>query len=84
MKPADLASWLISVPDPIFWKGPLPFNKPAFNRIYAHLLQAFHAGKATAEMFVNGSLPNLSSFQRSVSREAARRRKLFSHAPQLT
>jgi hypothetical protein len=66
---------LEQVPDTIFYKDN---GKPNYNKIFVALVQELYQKGSeqvtiTTDDFLNGKLPNLSTFQRSVSKERARR-----------
>jgi len=71
--PGDLRSFLASIPDEVFWVD-VRRQRPHYNRIFTHLCHFLGRAQLTAPMFLDGTLPNLSTFQRSVAREAQLRR----------
>ncbi len=76
MIPGNLTDWLTTVPEPEFWKDG-GASKPDYNNVFAYLIEKECSGLVGAEMFKSGELPNLSTFQRQVAREASRRRSLY-------
>lgn len=70
-----LRDWIQDVPDTVFWRADAG-DTPAYNRIFAHLLRELvpGAGAISVASFESGNVPNLSTFQRTVAREARRRR----------
>lgn len=75
----SLMQSLASCPDTVFWDG----DKPAYNRIFGWTIRASYkaekmplpTGDVVLRHLEQGSILNLSSFQRAVAKEAARRRK---------
>lgn len=71
----NLAELLSYVPDEIFFNDQ---GHPNFNAIFVEIARVIYRQPAPdfsipAEDFLNGRLPNLTSFQRSVTQERQRR-----------
>ena len=74
----SLTETLKLCPDKTFWEE----HKPAYNRIFGWVVRnsyrdekmALPTGDTLLKHLEQGSILNLSSFQRSVAKEAARRR----------
>lgn len=70
----ELTPWLANLPSDNFWRVDRD-TVPDFNGIFSLLAtEVCGSGPVPRDAFLDGRLPNLSSFQRAVAREARRRR----------
>lgn len=77
--PRKLRELLEQIPDTIFYNKD---GNPDYNGIFVEITRTMYGREdrhftIDSEDFLNGTLPNLSTFQRSVSYERARRRKQY-------
>lgn len=74
-----LSVLLAEIPDRIFWSLARGEAVPSYNRIFAEVLRRVHGLEDLSEAIqlhelFTGRVPNLSSFQRAVAKEAQARR----------
>lgn len=73
----EIAEKLRSMPDPVFWAED-PKWKPNYRGILCHMLKDIYPnGIVPVEAFADEKTPNPATFQRSVAREAKRRRQMM-------
>jgi len=87
MSAADrpLTQLLAEVPDELFWVPGSDPARPAYNHVFAEVLRVVlelpsHDASLRVREVYEGRIPNLSSFQRAVAKEASRRREAEAEA----